>query len=42
MLVWKENDRAIVTFKSLQEIEKGKTDLIKIINEWIEVGSSKF
>ena len=37
MLVWKENDRAIVTFKSLQEIEKGKTDLTKIINEWIEV-----
>lgn len=36
MLVWKENDRAIVTFKSLQDIESGKTDLIKIINEWIE------
>jgi hypothetical protein len=37
MLVWKENDRAIVTFKSLQDIESGKTDLTKIINEWIEV-----
>ena len=37
MLVWKENDRAIVTFKNLQEIESGKTDLTKIINEWIEV-----
>lgn len=37
MLVWKENDRAIVSFKSLQEIENGKAALTKIINEWIEV-----
>lgn len=35
MLVWKENDRAIVTFKSLQEIENGKEDLTVIIDEWI-------
>lgn len=35
MLVWKENDRAIVTFKSLQEIENGKDELTTIINEWI-------
>lgn len=36
MLVWKENDRAIVTFKSLQDIESGKTELTTIINEWIK------
>ncbi len=36
MLVWKENDRAIVTFKSLQDIEIGKTELATIINEWIK------
>jgi Domain of unknown function (DU1801) len=41
LLVWKENDRAIVTFKSLQDIESGKTDLTKIINEWIEVTKYK-
>jgi hypothetical protein len=35
MLVWKENDRAIVTFKSLQEIESGKAGLTTIVNEWI-------
>lgn len=35
MLVWKENDRAIITFKSLQEIENGKTELAAIITEWI-------
>ncbi len=36
MLVWKENDRAIITFKSLQDIENGKTELTTIVNEWIK------
>lgn len=27
--------RAIVTFKSLQDIESEKSELTKIINEWI-------
>jgi hypothetical protein len=36
MLVWKEHDRAIITFKSLQAIENGKAELTTIINEWIE------
>jgi hypothetical protein len=35
MLVWKENDRAVITFKSLQDIENGKTELTSIVNEWI-------
>ena len=35
LLVWKENDRAIVTFKSLQAIENGKDELTTIVNEWI-------
>ena len=35
MLIWKENDRAIVTFKSLQEIERGQTELTSIVTEWI-------
>jgi len=35
MLVWKENDRAIVTFKSLQDIENGKEELTDIVTEWI-------
>jgi len=35
MLAWKENDRAIITFKSLQDIENGKAELEAIINEWI-------
>lgn len=35
MLVWKENDRAIITFKSLQDIKNGKAELADIVNEWI-------
>jgi uncharacterized protein YdhG (YjbR/CyaY superfamily) len=35
MLVWKENDRAIITFKNKEEIENGKAELEEIINEWI-------
>ncbi|MGO4772162.1 DUF1801 domain-containing protein [Flavobacterium sp. W22_SRS_FK3] len=30
MLVWKENDRAIITFKNCQEIENGKAKLEKL------------
>lgn len=36
MLAWKENDRAIITFKNLQEIENGKAELATIVNEWIK------
>lgn len=36
MLVWKENDRAIITFKSMQDIENGKAELTTIVNEWIK------
>ena len=35
MLVWKENDRAIITFKSLQDIENAKAELADIVMEWI-------
>jgi hypothetical protein len=35
MLVWKENDRAIITFKNMQDIENGRVELENIINEWI-------
>jgi len=41
ILVWKENDRAIITFKNSQEIEKGKHELEKIINEWIIAAKNK-
>lgn len=36
LLVWKENDRAIATFKNLIDIKNSKTELNKIINDWIK------
>nr|WP_294928065.1 DUF1801 domain-containing protein [uncultured Flavobacterium sp.] len=41
MLLWKENDRAIITFKNKQEIENGKSELEKIINEWLSAAKNK-
>ena len=35
ILLWKENDRAIITFKNKQDIENGKAELEKIISEWL-------
>ncbi|MFA7326356.1 MAG: DUF1801 domain-containing protein [Candidatus Kapaibacterium sp.] len=35
LLVWKENDRAIITFKSLNDIEGAIEELSIIVNEWI-------
>jgi len=37
ILTWKGNDRAIATFKNMQEIENSKTILTKIVTEWINV-----
>lgn len=34
-LIWKENDRAIMTFKNLSEIEKSKSELTEIIKKWV-------
>ena len=35
LLVWKENDRAIVTFKNMQEVEDAQPDIAKIVADWI-------
>lgn len=35
LLIWKENDRAVATFKSMEDIENRKTDLSKVVNDWI-------
>jgi hypothetical protein len=36
ILTWRGNDRAIATFKNMQDIENAREDLTKIINEWIQ------
>lgn len=35
LLAWKTNDRAVVTFKTMQEIVAHETDLSNIIKAWI-------
>lgn len=40
LLTWKENDRALVSFKNLIEIEKNKRHLMALVNDWID--ASKF
>ena len=35
MLVWKENDRAIASFKNRQDIDNAKAELTEIIKQWI-------
>jgi hypothetical protein len=37
LLVWKGNDRAVATFQNRQDIENGKNNLMKIVNEWLNV-----
>jgi hypothetical protein len=36
LLKWLENDRAVITYKSLKEIEQSKSELAEIIQEWIK------
>jgi len=35
ILTWKENDRAIATFKSMEEINNSKFVLAKVVEAWI-------
>lgn len=35
LIAWRENDRAIATFKTMKDIEVAATELIDIISKWI-------
>lgn len=39
LLNWKENDRAVATFKTMEEIKNAQSDLVKIVNEWIDAAN---
>lgn len=39
LLLWKENDRAIATFKDIQDIESRKSDLTQVVKDWIQAVS---
>jgi hypothetical protein len=36
ILIWKENDRAIASFKSLNEIQENSQMIREIVEKWIE------
>lgn len=36
LLIWKENDRAVITFFSMNEIDNSKLELSEIIHNWIK------
>ena len=36
ILVWKENDRAVATFKNLAEIEQNRSLFREIVGKWIK------
>ena len=36
LLVWKENDRAVASFKDIKGIEKSKSELEDIVSKWIK------
>jgi len=35
LLAWKENDRAVATFKNMDDILMGEPDLMAIVKDWI-------
>ncbi|MBT32943.1 MAG: hypothetical protein CMO01_25070 [Thalassobius sp.] len=35
LLVWKENDRAIVTFKTVADIQNNRAELTEIVKKWL-------
>ena len=39
LLVWRENDRAIATFKSIADIEINEAKLTELIKSWIKAAS---
>lgn len=35
LLVWKENDRAVATFKESAEIKQHENELVEVVKKWI-------
>ena len=40
LLVWKENDRAVISFQDMNGIEKSKSELEDIVNKWMKATES--
>ena len=40
LLLWKENDRAIASFKTMSDIESNRVELAEIVQKWIDASKS--
>lgn len=40
LLTWKENDRAVATFRKMEDIENGETELTSLVKEWMSATKS--
>lgn len=40
LLVWKTNDRAVATFRNMQEITSNESNFTGIVKEWIKTASN--
>jgi hypothetical protein len=40
ILVWKGNDRAIASFKSMKEIDMQKSNLVKLVAAWLKASTN--
>ncbi|MGN6531980.1 MAG: DUF1801 domain-containing protein [Ginsengibacter sp.] len=40
-LLWKGNDRAVATFKTMKDIENRKAEIRQIVSDWISATSKK-
>jgi hypothetical protein len=38
LLIWKTNDRAVLTYTSMEEVLSGKPALTRIVNAWVVAG----
>jgi hypothetical protein len=36
ILIWKENDRAIASFNTMNEIQEKRQMIIEVVGKWIE------
>ena len=39
LLAWRENDRAIATFKTMKDVENQESDLIRVVKDWVAATS---
>ena len=42
ILIWKENDRAIASFNTMNEIQEKRQMIIEVVGKWIEATTESY